>query len=186
MVPLDGRGSTQPEDASHHLPGRPQAAWGKAQIRPVPQRKDQRGEEGEPLRNDGGGRRPLHAPAEERDKKEIQPHVDAHRDDDTVQGDPGVAHPPENGRQGVIPKDKEQAEGTDVEVGRGLLQRRRAQKAEERPADQLKNTGKQNAGTEAQREHGAGSPAPPRLVSLAKKLAHQDIAAHGQPDGQPA
>ena len=132
----------------------------------------------------GGQGRPRHPHVEPCHEQDIQHHVEAHRRNDAVQRDAGVAHPAQDGGEGIVDKDEQQAHAADAQIGGGLLQGGGLEQNQQRPSQQQNARGKEQAGDEAHGEHVARGLPTVLVVAAAEILAHQHIPTHCQPNGQ--
>ena len=98
-------------------------------------------------------------------------------------GDAGVAHAPQNGGQGVVKEDKEEARAADGQIAGGLVQGGGLEQYEQGPAQQDYQRGEEQAQQQAQRQQVSGGLPAVFPVAGAEILPHQDVAAHGQADG---
>jgi len=182
--PLEGYRKAQLQGAFDHLRLGAEIAGQQAQIRPVAQGEHQSGQAGYRLADHGGQGRPRHPHVEPCHEQDIQHHVEAHRRNDAVQRDAGVAHPAQDGGEGIVDKDEQQAHAADAQIGGGLLQGGGLEQNQQRPSQQQNARGKEQAGDEAHGEHVARGLPTVLVVAAAEILAHQHIPTHCQPNGQ--
>ena len=129
-----------------------------------------------PLTDDGGQGGTRHSHPKDRHQQDIQHHIQTHRGQDTVEGNAGVTHPPQDGGQGVVTEDEQQPHTADPQIGHRLCQGGGIEQHQERTTQHQQHNRQYNAGRKTHGEHIARSLFPLLLFSRPVVLAHQDIA----------